>query len=288
MKNIKIAVVDDSPFSVAMISSMLTGNGFEVVGTANSLQEAVDVVTKEKPDIVTMDITMPGADGIEVTKALHVIDPELKVIIVSSMMDEEIINKAKKERVSGYIQKPVDAEELSLLINRLMADEELYNELEELYYQAFKEALTDTWNRMFKNVPTFGEQSKVDDVKDSRGMSVVMGIIGEYCGRMILDMSADTAKRIGAQLFGSSDLLTDDIIINMIAELSNIVAGNACSLMNKSNKLFGLRVAPPTVVYGESVKISKAILNTVSSVKAESTFGEIYLNVGFSRSGQNE
>ncbi|HEX2985301.1 MAG TPA: response regulator [Caproiciproducens sp.] len=283
MKDINIVVVDDSPFSVAMISNILTENGFHVVGSANSMPEAVETVTNLKPDVVTMDMTMPGADGIECTKAIHKIDPEIKVIIVSSMMDEEIIRNAKKAKISGYVQKPVDAEELSLTINRVMADEELFSELDGLYYTAFKEALSDSFNKFFKVVPQYTEYETTPEEQVSRGISVVMGIIGKYGGRMIVDMSGDTACRITKFLL-KKDSLTKEQTVNVMGELSNIIAGNACSLINKSNKLFGLRVAPPTVVYGDSITISKSELDTVSSVKAETAFGEIYMNVGFNRS----
>ncbi len=287
MKDIKIVVVDDSPFSVAMISNILTENGFQVVGTANSLAEAVETVAKVKPDIVTMDITMPGGDGIECTKALHIVDPELKVIIVSSMMDDEIIHKAKKAKIAGFLQKPVDAEEITLAINRIMADEELFVELENLYYVAFKEALSDTCNKFFKSVPEYIEEENVNDAQNSRGISVVLGIIGKYGGRLIIDMSNDTARNMAAALL-KEDTLPNDQVVNVISEISNIVAGNASSFINKRNNLFGFRVAPPTVVYGEAITISKAELNTVSSVKAGTVFGEIYMNIGFNRSGQNE
>lgn len=282
MKEIKVAVVDDSPFSVAMLSNMLTENGFQVVGSANNLQQAVDMVAKESPDVVTMDITMPEADGIECTKALHKTNPDLKVVIVSSMMDDEIIRKAKRAKIAGYVQKPVDAEELTLTIKRIMADEELFAELEKLYYTVFKEALTDTFNKFFHAVPEYHEEENANIEQTSRGISAVMGIIGRYGGRMILDMSTETAASIARTLF-KIEQPTKEHIINVIGEISNIIAGNACSLMNKSNPLFGLRVAPPTIVYGESIKISKSELNTVTSVKADTSFGEIYMNIGFNR-----
>ena len=283
MKEIKVVVVDDSPFSVAMISRILTENGFNVVGSANGLQEAVEAVSKFNPDIVTMDMTMPGADGIECSKAIHIVNPAIKVIIVSSMMDDEIVHNAKKAKVSGYIQKPVDGEELSLLINRIMADEEVFDKLDALYFVVFKEALTDTFNKMFKAVPDYrDEENSSNDEKISRGISIVMGIIGKYSGRMILDMSNETAENISSSLLGKDSLIKDEVI-NVMGELANIIAGNACSLMNKSHKLLGLRVAPPTIVYGESIMISKSELDTVSSVIAETEFGELYMNVGFNR-----
>ncbi|MBN7772799.1 response regulator [Clostridium aminobutyricum] len=287
MKDVKVVVVDDSPFSVAMISNILTEKGFEVIGSANSLSEAVEAVSNLKPDLVTMDMTMPEADGIECTKAIHEIDPELKVIVISSMMDEEIIRKARKAKVSGYLQKPVDGEELSLLIRRIMADQELFVELDQLYYTAFKEALTDTCNKFFKSVPQYENETTANDEQISRGISVVMGIIGKYSGRMILDMSHETAKNMAAALF-KKEVLTDEQVINVMGEISNIIAGNACSMINKKNEIFGLRVAPPTVIYGESIKISKPKLDSVTSAKAETVFGEVYMNVGFNRSECDE
>jgi DNA-binding NarL/FixJ family response regulator len=282
MKDIKIVVVDDSPFSVAMLTNMLNENGFHVVGSANTLEEAVDAVVKNEPDVVTMDMTMAGTYGIECTKAIHHVNPNIKVVIVSSMMDEEIVRNARKVKISGYIQKPVDAEELSLLINRIMADEELFTELQGLYYTVFKEALTDTFNKFFQSVPEFAQEDNSNKEQVSRGVSVVMGIIGKYGGRMILDMSYDTAKKVTDTLL-KKDIQNKQEIINTMAEMANIVAGNACSLLNKSDKLLGLRVAPPTVVYGESLNISKSELDCLASTKAESAFGEIYMSIGFKR-----
>ncbi len=286
MNEIKVVVVDDSSFSVGMISNILTEKGFRVVGSANSLREAVETVARENPEIVTMDMTMPGADGIECTEAIHKINPNVKVIIVSSMMDEEIVRKAKKVNISGYLQKPVDAEEITLLINRIMANQELFVELEGLYYTVFKEALHDTCNKFFKSVPRFMKEN-VNDEKTCRGFSAVMGIIGKYGGRMILDVSGDTAYDIACYLYKQENLEKEQIV-NAIAEIANIIAGNACSLINKTNDLYGFRVAPPTVVYGEAIRISKAELDTVSSVVAETSFGEVYMNVGFSRSEKYE
>jgi DNA-binding NarL/FixJ family response regulator len=282
MKEIKIVVVDDSPFSVAMLTNMLTESGFNVVGSANNLEESIDAVTRLNPDVVTMDMTMVGTNGIECTKAIHLVNPNIKVVIVSSMMDEEIERDARKVKIAGYVQKPVDSEELSLLINRIMADEELFTELDGLYYTVFKEALTDTCNKLFKMVPDFQQEDNSNKVQVSRGVSVVIGIIGRYGGRMILDMAYDTAKKITDSLL-KKDSQNKEEIINTIAEMSNIVAGNACSLLNKSNKLLGLRVAPPTVVYGESLNISKSELDSLASTKAESIFGELYMSIGFKR-----
>jgi DNA-binding NarL/FixJ family response regulator len=282
MKNCKIVVIDDSIFSVTMLSEMLTNQGFQVVGSASNLEEAIETVRTLKPDLVTMDMTMPGADGLEVTKAIHILEPNVKVVIVSSMMDDEIVRKAKKVNVSAYVQKPVDAEELALVINRVMADEELFKELEEIYYTTFKEALADTFNKFFKEVPSFDNESNSNIEQVSHGISVVMGITGKYVGRIIFDTSNETLTNIVVKLLGREPKNTQETI-SILAEIANIAAGNACSMLNRRDKLFGLRVAPPTIVHGESLMISKSDLDTITSSKATSTFGELYINVGFKR-----
>lgn len=282
MKNIKIVVVDDSPFSITLLKDMLTDNGFDVVGEATSLEETVEVVGKLKPDVVTMDMTIPGTDGIECTKAIHSIDPNINVVIVSSMMDDEIVKKAKKNHACGYIQKPVDPEEITLLINRIMADDELFKKLEKVYYKVYKESFMDVFNKLMKTVPKFGQESSSDVELVSRGISIVMGIIGKYSGRMLLDMSYDTAEKLSEFALRKRPKSAEEML-NIMGEICNMVAGNASSVLNRKDKLLGLRVAPPSIFYGNSINISKAELDTTTSSVANTEFGEIYVNVGFQR-----
>lgn len=282
MKQSRIVIVDDSPFSIAVIRDMLTTSGFDVVGEASSLEETIDIVTKLKPDIVTMDMTIPGTDGLECTRAIHSIDSNIKVVVISSMMDDEIVQKAKKNKVSGYIQKPADPEELTLLINRIMASEELFKELEIIYFDVFKEAFLETFNKLMKIVPSFEKEDNLNIERISRGVSIVMGIIGKYSGRMIFDMSYKTAEKLTEAVLKRQPKNQQEIL-NVMSEFNNILSGTACSLINRKNKLFGLRVAPPTIFHGESISISKAELDTTASTTANTKFGEIFLNVGFKK-----
>ena len=282
MEKIRIAIVDDSPFQVSIISDLLTENGFEVVGSAGSLEEVKSVISEVNPDLVTMDMTIPGTDGLECTRAIHNINSDIKVVIVSSMMDDEIIRKAKKARVSGYIQKPVDAEELTLLINRIMADEELFLELQGYYSKVFEESISDVFNKLTKTVPTFQDEKACNTEQSSRGISIVMGIIGKYSGRMILDMSHDTANKLAENLLRKAPKNTEEVL-NVMGEMANMTAGNACSMLNKRNKLYGFRVAPPTIFHGESINISKGEIEVNFCAVALTQFGEVGLSVGFNR-----
>ena len=281
MADMRIVIVDDSSFSIAFIKDILERNGFDVVGEAGTLEEVKEVIKEKKPTLVTMDMTLPSTDGIECTHAVHEIDENIKVIVVSSMMDEEIVKKAKENKVSAYIQKPVDADELITVINRVMATEELYQLLEEEYFVVFKEAMMDTLNRMTKTIPAYKDEYRTNKEFESKGITIIIGISGKFSGRVLIDLSKETAIRLAAAIF-NRELKNDDEMMAVLGELTNIISGNACSLLNKKNKALGLRVAPPSILHGDSVLISAPSLNT-TTVIADTDFGELMLNVGFQR-----
>jgi DNA-binding NarL/FixJ family response regulator len=153
-----------------------------VVGTAGSLEEVKAVVKDKRPNLVTMDMTLPGTDGLECTRAVHEIDSSIRVVVISSMMDDEIVSQAKKCNVSAYLQKPFDADELITVVRRLTAKEELYGYLKDQYFAVFKEALLDGLNKMTKTLLVYKSEysSKLDHI--SAGISVIIGIIGEFSG----------------------------------------------------------------------------------------------------------
>ncbi len=285
MKGIRIVIVDDSAFSVEFVRNILEFNGYEVVGVAGTLEEVKQVVQDTKPNLVTMDMTLPGTDGLECTRAIHAIDASIKVIVISSMMDDEIVNKAKKCKVNGYIQKPFDADELMMIINRLMATEELYAYLQEEYFAAFKESLMDGINKMTKTLVSFKEDYSNTQDHASAGISVIIGIIGKFSGRMLIDLSRETANNMAAAVF-KRDPKDSDEMIAALGEFANIIAGNACSIMNRRYKALGLRVAPPSILTGDSVLILAPNFSTTTAI-GQTNFGELLLDVGFSK-GESE
>lgn len=281
MAGIKVVIVDDSSFSIAFIRNILEENGLEVVGEAGTLEEVKAVVEEKKPTLVTMDMTLPGTDGLECTRAVHEIDPNIKVIVVSSMMDDEIVKQAKESKVSAYVQKPVDAEELITAINRVMATEELFQFLQEEYFTVFKEALMDGLNRMTKTILTYKEEYSCKNEHKSQGMSIIIAVIGKFSGRMLIDLSKETATNLVTAILKREPANNDETIA-ALAEFTNIISGNACSILNRKNKALGLRVAPPSVLHGDSVVISAPNFCTNTAI-AETNFGDLLLNVGFQR-----
>lgn len=285
MEDIRVVIVDDSAFSIAFIRNILENNGYTVVGTAKNLEEVSTVVKEQKPTLVTMDMTLPGTDGFECTRAVHEIDKDIKVIVISAMMDDELIKEAKDNKICAYIQKPIDEDALVTTIKRIMASEELYQLLISENFEVFKESLLDGMNRMTKSLVTYDNEFSANREQKSQGITVIIGIIGKFSGRMLLDFSKETATKIASAIFGKNDVSQEETLEAM-SEFANIVAGNACSILNRKDKAFGLRMAPPSTLSGDSVLISAPQFNT-TTVTAQTNFGPLVLNVGFQR-GEDE
>jgi DNA-binding NarL/FixJ family response regulator len=221
MAGIRIVIVDDSSFSIAFIKGILVENGFEVVGEAGTLEEVKKVVAEMKPTLVTMDMTLPGTDGLECTRAIHEIDKNIKVIVVSSMMDDEIVKQAKKDKVSAYIQKPIDADELVSMIHKMMAADEIYEFLDKEYFSVFKEAFIDSMNRMTKTLLTYKDEYTSTKAHESLGMTIIIGIIGKFPGCLLLDLSKETAKKLASSIY-RKERIDDHEIVAVLGEFSNI------------------------------------------------------------------
>jgi len=113
MPSIRILIVDDHPVTREGLHSALDlEDGVEVVGESASGEEAVEVSTTLKPDIVFMDVRMPGMGGIEATKAIRQASPDSKVILFTVDETRASISEAIQAGVSGYLLKDASAEEL--------------------------------------------------------------------------------------------------------------------------------------------------------------------------------
>ena len=277
----RIVIVDDSPFSIAIIQEILEDNGFDVVGHAGSLDEVKNIVTKQKPTLVTMDMTLPGTDGFECTRAIHKINKDIKVIMVSSMMDDEIVAEAKKNKISAYVQKPVEANDLIAAIKGVLNSDELYKFLENEYGAVFKESLQNGINKMTKTLVTYKNEYHQDKDLESKGITIIVGIIGKFSGRMLIDLSIETANNLIGAILKNPPKDNNEIAL-VLAEFANIISGNASSVLNQGNRSLSLRVAPPSILHGDDVIISPPDFNTLTMV-ANTEFGEILLNVGFKR-----
>jgi len=104
----RVMVVDDAMFMRASLKMMLEKNGFEVAGEAENGAIAVQKYKEIKPDIVTMDITMPVMDGVTALEKILEADKDAKVIMVSALGKEDVVKKSLLMGAKSYIVKPLD------------------------------------------------------------------------------------------------------------------------------------------------------------------------------------
>lgn len=280
MKSVRVMIVDDSTFSVSVLKRMIEKSGYEVVETALNQKDAIEKAKQVKPELITMDMTLPDGDGIECSKEILKNDPGIKIIAISAMMDDEIIEQSKAVGILGYLQKPADQESLDAEIKRIFAGDELFTLIEENYPEAFRESIFSFLKNQIGGEISVNDDEDNGKVQKSLGVSVSVGIIGCHDGRFIIDMSEETALAMTKQILMDEALI--DEAIQFLSELANIIAGNACSLLNGMNRSLGLRVSPPTVIRGEDVTISIGDMMSRSFL-VDTSLGKIFMNIGFQK-----
>ena len=106
----KILVVDDSSFMRMTLKDILKKAGYDVVGEAADCKAAMEKYKEVTPDLVTMDIVMPGDDGVKTLKELKKIDPNARILMVSALGQEALVMEAMGAGAKGYITKPFKPE----------------------------------------------------------------------------------------------------------------------------------------------------------------------------------
>ena len=108
----RIMVVDDSRMIGMQMRNLLEDTDYEVAAYCRDGEEAIDQYGQVQPDLVTMDIIMPGMDGLETAQAILEEHPEAKIIMVSSLAYDDTFEEAKAIGAKGFIDKPFEKEQL--------------------------------------------------------------------------------------------------------------------------------------------------------------------------------
>ena len=116
----KVLIVDDEPDVRQLLYDFLTGRDYEVALAAGGL-EAIDLVEREKPDLVLLDVVMPGMDGVEALRRIAEIDPSLRVIMVTANADIGLTSRLLAMGAVDYIPKPFDLEYLEQAVSIQLA-----------------------------------------------------------------------------------------------------------------------------------------------------------------------
>lgn len=112
----KIMIVDDAVFIRKVLKGILSELGYNVVAEASTGKDAVEQAAKVKPDIITLDITLPDMSGIDVLKEIKRVLPSVQVVMVSALSGQEAVMQALREGAVNYITKPFSKEKIESVL----------------------------------------------------------------------------------------------------------------------------------------------------------------------------
>ena len=283
MEKVKVMIVDDSKISRAMLKGNLAKTNFDVVAMAKNAAEAVEMYQEYNPAVVTMDMNLPDADGIECSQRIHALDPDAKIVMISAMKDASLVSRGRDAGISAFLQKPVNTNDL---INTLMIlcqnKAGKVAVLRESYAKPFQRALEQG---LFSLVGVHSEMTlELEDRRflDVSGIAVIIGLTGYPVGRAIVYMGEDTMKKFCMIMLDKDNLadVTEDEASDSVEEAANIIVGRGVSNINDVFKDKEIRITPPGTICGTDIRIASPKLMTFR-ITAKTRIGDINMNIGF-------
>lgn len=117
----RVLVVDDAAFMRKMVTDALAGGGHEIVGEAGNGDEAIARYQELRPEVMTLDITMPEKDGLAALKEIIAIDPGAKVVMCSALGQESKVLESIKLGAKDFVVKPFQADRVLSAIDKALA-----------------------------------------------------------------------------------------------------------------------------------------------------------------------
>jgi two-component system chemotaxis response regulator CheY len=115
----KVLLVEDNALTRYTIKSLLEKLGHEVVGEAEDGPSAVKFFTELKPDVVFLDLILPGKSGVEILEDLRAIDPDARVVVVTAVEQDEIDRRLADKGVNAILRKPFSFDDFKALMKAL-------------------------------------------------------------------------------------------------------------------------------------------------------------------------
>lgn len=116
----KVLIVDDQYGIRTLLNEILQKEGYKVFQAANGLQ-ALDIVNKDVPDLVLLDMKIPGMDGLEILKEMKKIESNIKVIIMTAYGELDMIEQTKTLGALAHFSKPFDIEEIRVAVRKYIS-----------------------------------------------------------------------------------------------------------------------------------------------------------------------
>ena len=276
-------VVDDSKISRMMISSMLAKTNFEVCAMAENAAHAIDLYAKTRPDVVTMDMNLPDADGIECSRRIHAMDSRGKIVMISAMKDAKLIMHGRLAGISSFLQKPVSTNEL---LDTLMILCQEHVGVNAVYRDSYVSTYAKVLQEGLQQIAGLESEIQVQEENSGplsvSGVAVIIGIVGEPRGRVAFYMDENTMRGFAKAVL-QQDEVTDFEAQAAVEESGNIIAGHGISRINDVIKDREMRLTPPGIISGTDIKLSNPEL-IAFNIKAKTSIGDIFMNIGFARS----
>jgi len=288
-KKVKLLVVDDSLLIHKLIKRAVESEGYEVCATAINGKQAVELYEQHRPDIITMDITMPVMGGIEATKRIREINPDANIIFFGSAIDRHILEQASELGIKYYMDKPFEKEKVLSTLHSALTGQTYESETKQVDKKdvsniilPFFRALEEVMDYM---VNIQGKVELIDGSPESQidgGYSTVLGFIGKINGWIVLYMSQETAcviaERVNRETYENKE---DSFIGYSIQELGNIICGAAVKKINNTEKNLNLRLTPPGLFKGHSVSLLGGYANERYNGILKTDFGDINMSIIF-------
>lgn len=283
MEKVKVMIVDDSKISRAMLKGNLQKTNFEVCALAKNAAEAVQLYAEHQPAIVTMDMNLPDADGIECSRRIRAIDSSAKIVMVSAMKDASLMARGREAGISAFLQKPISVNDfidtLMILCQNKVGKIAV---LRESYAKPFAKALQQGLFSLVGVHSEIGIDIDERNFLDVSGIAVIIGLTGYPTGRAILSMDADTMRKFSMIMMDKESLeaVTEDEASESVEESANIIVGRGVSNINDVFKDKEMRITPPGTICGTNIRIASPKLTTFR-IAAKTRIGDIIMNVGF-------
>lgn len=118
----KIMVVDDSRIAQLQLQRILSGTEYEVAACFQTGEDALAQYDTIQPDLVTLDILMPGIDGLETARLLMEAHADARILIISSLAYDDTLNRAQRIGTKGFVYKPFNREQVLTAIQKAFSD----------------------------------------------------------------------------------------------------------------------------------------------------------------------
>lgn len=118
----KVLVIDDSPFVLKAVKKALEPEGYQLLDQAFDGRMGLEMAERLQPDLILLDVTMPEMDGFETAEHLLRKNPGTKIIMLSAMGDNELLQRAKQVGVKAFLPKPFQPEDILRSVKSILGE----------------------------------------------------------------------------------------------------------------------------------------------------------------------